>query len=145
METEATEGSKKLNRMARIDADVISRTKLLREDPSSRWVAFSHGYVLSRSRALAVLLTSIFVALFLFVFLSVIDHFEFKSKVAEFHLFGFSIYRETLRGVFIGTGLITVDYALLLRGFTGNKRWALVCVSVALVAIVLYFFFRSAL
>lgn len=138
----STEDSKKPGRMARIDADVLNRTKLLREDPSSPLVAFSHGYVISRLRVLAVLLTSIFLALFLFVFLLVIGRFEFKSQVAEYHLLGLSIYHDTIRGVFTGTVLLTIDYALLLRGFTGNKRWALTCVSGALVGIVAVLLFH---
>ncbi len=142
MESDATKGPKKLRRRARFDADVLNRTKILQEDPSSPLFRFSHGYVLSRSPILAVLTTSILTALITFFVLMVIDHFEFGAKATDFYFLGFKTYHDTIRGVYVVTSMITVDYVLLLRGVEANKRWLISFFTVVFGATALILFFH---
>lgn len=130
------------SRTARVEADILNRMQLLKDGPNSQRFALSHGYVLSRSRILAMLLTAFLQSSFVFALLFFFSYFESKSHITYYHFFTLNISRDTIRSTLLITTVGTVDYVLLLRGVSGNKRWILTCIMVAPLWITLLLLFH---
>ena len=107
---------KRPSKRQRYESEVLSKMRMMRNDPNSRPFSFSHGYILFRSKPLTVIVQSFLAALVVGIVLGIGDSLTGFKHATWIHILHFRISLTNLWFIIVIAAIYATDTAFLLTG-----------------------------